>query len=797
MKHIVLGIMMLLALSVSGLAQNKTISLNGRWELSYGLCDREAPTTLGEAKAQGWETIPATVPGNVELDLAAAGKIDFDMEMGSNVYKLREYEVYRWFFHRTFESPKLGKNERALLVFDGIDCIAKIWVNDSLVAETDNMLISHTIDVTDALNPSGTNTVDVRIDPVVLEARKYVNGSIGTRKFVRVEYEHIRKAGHMYGWDILPRIISAGLWRDVSLVVKKANQLDDVFWMTDKINMEKKTADLLLDWQITTDYPNIDSLYLEYEIMKSGKTVFSRREAIYSFCGRQRMTLENVDYWWPRGYGDPNLYNTKVRLIDAKNNILDEREAVLGVRTIQLCRSELTTKENPGWFYFLVNGEKVFIRGTNWVPLDALHSRDYQFLQSTMDMVVDLNCNMIRCWGGNVYETDEFYKLCNENGILVWQDFGLAGTAYSQDLEFAKKVRQEAIQIIVRLRNNPCIALWSGSNEIDISVGWNFSKPVDPNMDMISRDVLTHAVWEYDPLREFLPSCPYISPESYAHELGASKVMPQVHLWGPRGYYKTPFYTENQAHFVAEIGYHGCPNRESLEKMMSKDCVYPWTKDGQWNDEWMTKAVRCLPAFKGVDDRNDLMINQVKVLFGEKLTNLDKFIFASQVVQGEAMKYFIEMWRMDKFNHSGVIWWNVRDGWPIISDAVVDYYNSKKLAYYYIRQVQTNVCVMIGDAKEGLHPIVAVNDTREVKKGTTVIRDAETGEILYSGTFFIPENGKTTLGFIAKQDKQSMWLIDYIVDGKTYHNHYLAGEAPFKLSDYEKWYKKLQLELDK
>ena len=793
MKKLFLFFLIIFAtLSLS--AQNETVSLNGQWNLTYGLCDKNAPATPDELKASGWESITATVPGNVELDLVAAGKIDYDIELGSNVYKLREYEVYRWWYQRSFETPKLGKNERALLVFDGIDCIAKIWVNNQLVAETDNMLISHTIDVTDVLNPSGSNTLDVRIDPVVLEARKYVNGSIGSRKFVRVEYEHIRKAGHMYGWDILPRIVSAGLWRDVTLVVKKANQLDNIFWMTDKIDMEKKTADLLLDWQITTDHLNIDSMYLEYEILKDGKQVFSRKEAIYSFCGRQRMTLENVDYWWPRGYGEPALYDTKVRLLDKDNKVLDEREAVLGVRTVQLKRSELTTKENPGYFYFLVNGEKIFVRGTNWVPLDALHSRDHQFLQSTIDMVIDLNCNLIRCWGGNVYETDEFYKLCNENGIMIWQDFGLAGTAYTQDLDYAQKVREEAIQVIVRLRNNPCVVLWSGNNEIDISIGWNFSKNVDPNVDILSRDILTRAVWEYDPLREFLPSCPYVSPESYAHELGAKSVMPQVHLWGPRGYYKTPFYTQSQAHFVSEIGYHGCPSRSSLEKMMSPQCVYPWTKYGKWNDEWMTKSVRCLPAFKGVDDRNDLMINQVKVLFGEKLKDLDQFIFASQVVQGEAMKYFVELWRMDKFDRTGIIWWNVRDGWPIISDAVVDYYNNKKLAYYYIRQVQTNTCVMIGDAVNGLHPIVAVNDTREAKQGTLTVKDADSGEVLYNGSFNVPANGKVTAGYISAQSKQAMWLIDYTVDGKTYHNHYMAGEAPFKLKDYERWHKKLKIE---
>lgn len=273
-------------------------------------------------------------------------------------------------------------------------------------------------------------------------------------------------------------------------------------------------------------------------------------------------------------------------------------------------------------------------------------------------------------------------------------------------------------------------------------------------------------------------------------------LLPEVHLWGPRGYYKAPFYTETNAHFVSEIGYHGCPNRESLEKMFDADFVYPWTSDEKWNDQWQTKAVRPHPLSTVTINRNNLMINQVNALFGVKLKDLDQFIFASQVVQAEAMKYFIELWRMDKFRKTGIIWWNLRDGWPIISDAVVDFYNSKKLAYYYIKQVQHDACVMIGDAKEGEHQVVAVNDTRKEKTGNVVVRDADSGETLFSATFTIPVNGKVLVGNIPQTAKQSMWLIDYTIGNEKYTNHYLAGTAPFKLEDYQRWYKKMNIKRD-
>jgi beta-mannosidase len=531
---------------------------------------------------------------------------------------------------------------------------------------------------------------------------------------------------------------------------------------------------------------------MEVLLKNHSQILFKNSYPLYNHCSRQMIALENVDFWWPKGYGDAVLYEATVRIIDENKKVLDEKVQKIGIRTAELIFTDLTTQEKPGEFLFKINGEKIFVRGTNWVPLDALHSRDKNHLKDAFTMINDLNCNMIRCWGGNVYEDQKFYDLCDENGIMVWQDFSFAGTVYPQDSEFAEKVRNEAINVVLKLRPHPSLVLWCGNNEIDISIGWIFSKPINPSLDRISRDVLPRVVWEYDPIRTYLPSSPYCSEELFKQGNKIS-LMPQVHLWGPRGYYKTPFYTDVNAHFVAEIGYHGCPNRSSLEKMFNPESVYPWTKSGEWNDEWQTKAVSCHPNSTLTIDRNNLMIRQVYALFGDTLKDLDQFIFASQVVQAEAMKFFIELWRMEKFRKTGIIWWNLRDGWPIISDAVVDYYNSKKLAYYYIRQVQYNNCVMIGDPKSGTHPVVAVNDTREASSGKVMIRDADSGKQLFSRPFNIPANGKTVIGTVPSTSKQAMWLIEYTIGDKKYTNHYLAGKAPFKLADYNRWYSKLNI----
>ncbi|MCE5347900.1 MAG: glycoside hydrolase family 2 [Bacteroidales bacterium] len=770
---------------------NSDKSLNGEWKLYYGPYDRNAPATPYELNDMKWPGIPAAVPGNVEIDMLTSGKIK-NPEVGNNIYDLRKYESYQWWYFKTFETPLHNSDESVEIVFEGLDCFGSVWINNMFVGKTSNMLINHRFDITNLLIPNGTNSIYICINPAVVEGQKYTNGVIGGRSEFASESVHVRKAPHMYGWDIMPRLISAGLWRDVYLDIKKTTRLKQIYWMTNSVDVQKRNAQLLLDWEFVTDYSAIDRLTMEVSIMQNSKSAYEESFPLITYCGRKRISLDNVDFWWPRGYGDPSLYEAIVRIRDDKNNVLDEKKQKIGIRTAELISTPITTKENPGEFVFKINGEKIFVRGTNWVPLDALHSRDQNHLKDAIRMIADLNCNMIRCWGGNVYEDHSFFDLCDQNGVMVWQDFAMGCTTYPQDNDFVEKIKKEATEVVIKLRNHPSLVLWSGNNENDASLEWTLNKQIDPERDIISRDILPRIIWEFDPLRTYLPSSPYCSEEYF--KLGRNPdLLPEVHLWGPRGYYKAPFYTDVHAHFVSEIGYHGCPNRNSLERMFDPEYVYPWTTDGKWNDEWQTKAVRAHPKSKTYDFRNDLMIKQVKALFGDYPKDLDEFIFASQSVQAEAMKFFVELWRMDKFRKTGIIWWNLRDGWPIISDAVVDYYNGKKLAYYYIRQVQHNACVMIGDSKEGKHPVVAVNDTREEKSGTVTVRDADTGETLLSASFIIPVNGKTVIGNIPDNLKQSMWLIDYSIGKEKFTNHYLNGEAPFKLSDYHRWYKKLNI----
>ncbi len=239
--------------------------------------------------------------------------------------------------------------------------------------------------------------------------------------------------------------------------------------------------------------------------------------------------------------------------------------------------------------------------GPEVLPFAGYSPRD-----ATMDLVDDLGCNIVRCWGGNVYESDHFFNLCDEKGIMVWQDFAYACTVYPQTADFLARVQEEIEAVVKRLRNHPSLAIWCGDNEIDagyVGVGLN------PEHNRLTREVIPNVLQRLDPYRHFVPSSPYIPP-SVGTKSDAYDSTPEQHLWGPRNYYKSPYYLEHSAHFIGEIGYHGCNNVESIKKFISPEHVWPW----QDNPEWRYHDVS---HHRGFDrDRIKLMANQVKEVFG-------------------------------------------------------------------------------------------------------------------------------------------------------------------------------------
>ena len=748
------------------------ISLDGTWQLSYG--------PQGADRA-GFATIPAQVPGNVELDLMQAGVLP-DLAHADNIYLLREVEGYQWWYRRSFATPALGPGERLELVFEGLDCIGTVWVNDQLVGEPRNMLIPHRFDVTDALRQGEDNEIVVRIDSAVLEGRRHQPAMVEGAMGANWESLSVRKAAHMYGWDIMPRVVSAGLWRSVYLEVIPPTHWSDVYLATMATDPASGRADVLADWHFITDRSDTDGWQVQLTLSLDGEVAHQSSHPVIGTHNRVRFTVENTRLWWPRGYGDQPLHDVEIKLLDRDGAVLAAKTQRLGLRTIRLVRRDITP-DRDGEFVFVVNGERVFAKGSNWVPLDALHSRDPQHVAGAMDMIRDLNCNMVRCWGGNVYEDHAFFDLCDERGIMVWQDFALACALYPQTDDFCAVIAHEAEVIIRRLRQHPSLALWAGNNENDgfYYGGW-LAAPLDPNTDRLSREVLREAVRRHDPFRDYLPSSPYMSPEVVAS--GAPyKWMPEDHLWGPRDDFKGPYYTGSPCHFVSEIGYHGCPNRESLARMMDADHLWPW----QDNEQWLTHAVRPHRDMTGYNYRVPLMGKQIEVLFQAIPDNLDDYILASQISQAEAKKFFIERFRSGKWRRTGILWWNLRDGWPIISDAIVDYYGGRKLAYEVIKRVQADVCAICGEAELDWHTLHVVNDTLQPASGQLTVRDLDSGAVLFAGDYAVEANGRTELGAVPAATEPAMWLLEWTHGDQTLRNHYLAGPRPFALADFRRW----------
>ena len=777
----------LLVFSFTSPAHEK-ISLNGKWDLEFW--EQEGDPVTDPAAIAGLKTtrLSATVPGNVELDLLAAGMIE-NPEIGNNIYKLRPYEFCQWMYSRHFTAPSLVDGQRLILDFGGIDCIADIWLNGEKIGSADDALIAHRFDVTGKAK-AGDNLLQVVLRSAVLEAQKELVGTYSFRHYT--ESVWIRKPRHCYGWDIMPRLVSAGLWRDVSLIVQDPVSISDVHWVTVDTDPATGNVSAFVDVQVKYPASKIDKVKLHVKLEKDGSTAYEIERILPTFAWRTEFKLDKAELWWPKGYGDPALYDGTVSIVDEDGTVLASDTRKVGFRTVRLDRSEMI-KDGEGEFSFFINGERIFVRGTNWVPLDGFHSRDARWVDSTLDMVVDLNCNMIRCWGGNVYEDTPFYDRCDREGIMVWQDFSMAGVIYPQDDRFVSKLRDEIKQVVIKFRGHPSLAIWSGNNENDNSLLWTLPTfHIDPNRDVISRKMIPEVLYEFDPTRPYLPSSPYFSEEAFQNGCQRSD-LPQDHLWGPRGYYKDPFYKDAQAIFVSEIGYHGAPNKESVEKMFTKDCRYPWTRDGDWNEEWMTKSVRPLPFFVEFEGRNDLMTKQINLLFGFRPKTLEDFIAASQSTQAEAMKYFVEKFRGERFRRTGIIWWNVRDGWPIVSDAIVDYYNSKKLAYSYLWNAQRTVCVLINDEEEGVLPLRAVNDSFVPAEGKVKVTDVESGKVIYNGKFSVGSNDRSLVAGLPVPHGQGVLLIEYETGGQKFRNHYLYGAPPFDFKSYQRWLKEAGL----
>lgn len=749
------------------------------WKLAYvknAALPKTLPVTV-EALLCALPVIDAEVPGNFELDLFRAGKIE-DPFYSTNTAVLQELEDMHLFY---FTECDISDPE-VELTFEGIDTVAEIYINGVLAARSENMFLPCVLPRPFRL---GKNEIVVHIKPACLEARRYEVNPLCNAQPYNYESLFLRKAAHSFGWDIMPRIVSAGIYLPVTVKPYKKNRITDLYLTTHGIDLDRRVAHmyLTLNTQMESDRAR------DYSIRVRGvcrDSSFSFQKTLWHTATQIGFDLANCHFWYPKNYGAQDLYETTVELYRGEE-LCDSRTLSIGVRTVELLTSDSTPDGKIGEFCFLVNDQRVFLLGSNWVPLDAFHSRDSERLDRALAMLDDIGCNAVRVWGGGIYESDRFYDFCDRHGILVWQDFAMACAVYPQDEDFLRRLGEEATYQIKRLRNHASLGLLAGDNECDTAYRDFNSRRRDPNTNLITRKLLPDLVRRYAYTTTFLPSSPYISPRAYDERLP----LPEDHLWGPRDNFKGDFYKNAVCRFVSETGYQGMPSPASLKKFLREPEVL-FRDKATWlpTDEYALHA--SCPDTKDKSGaylyRIGLTYRQTELLFGKASDDFATFLLQSQISQAEAKKYFIERVRLRKGECTGIIWWNLLDGWPQISDAVVDYYYTKKLAYHYIKRSQAPLCLMFDEPRDGQLVLHSVNEfSRDISLSYTV-RDLYGGRPEVRGFAVAKKDASRPILTLPVSDgEQAFYLIEWeSEDGVKGRNHYCTHLIPSDTDRYIK-----------
>ena len=795
------------------------IDLNGKWQLYMAPHNQVKGTDVHYKEVLDIENLPenidfvnidAQVPGNFELDMQKAGLLP-DIFMGTNTLLCQKYENRHLWYIKEFTLDEIPSGD-VFLRFEGIDTFADVYLNGWYIDLCDNMLIPHEYCVNEYIE-KGVNKIIVHIHPTAIEAREYDETPLAVGLPYNEDSLHVRKAPYMFGWDIMPRTVSGGLWRSVSLIEKSKHRVEDFYIGVASMNVRDTYAQLSGQLRIHTE----DDLVGDYEAVVTGDCGDSHFEQVVRFLGVNRnfsLQIHDAKFWWPKGEGEQNFYDIQVKLY-RKGELCDTYKTRIGIRCVELVRTSVIDDNGNGKVEFIINGRRTFIMGTNWVPLDAFPSQNEKRVIKALEMTEDIGCNMIRLWGGNIYESDTFYNWCDEHGIMIWHDFIMGCAYYPQYEVFCNKLREEAIVAVKRLRDHPSIVLWAGDNECDIFFTYAYKnlERLNPNENVLNRKVLPDVLRIHDGFRPYLPSSPYIDETAFA--LLDKNPLAEDHLWGPRNYYKSDYYTKATALFASETGFHGCPSVESLKKFITAEKLWPiMLPNGRPNEDYIVHAASMETKYVGkYEYRIALMLKQVAVLFGGVADNnrgtatpeesveyfeimkklfgdseqaLEGVAKASQIFQAEAFKYMIERFRIRKATHGGLIWWNIIDGWPQVSDAVVDYYFTKKLAYDYIKNSQQPLCLMFDEPNDqNCINLFAANEMPADKSFSYKVTRINDNTVVASGNATISAGGILQLDAVNYDyAEEPMFIIEWECDGKSGRNHYISDVRKLSYSKY-------------
>jgi len=684
------------------------ISLNARWALAHfdeGRGEKQG-AHLPEHDTGGW--LDAVVPGDVHLDLMRAGRIA-DPFVGLNHLDCRWMEEKEWWYRREFFVPGTFSGRRVELRFGGLDTFATVWVNGRLAGKHRNMFVPCTFDVSNLLDCGHRNTVAVRLtSPIRAVEGRSAQGLAAA--FETRERLHARKAQMSYGWDIAPRIITTGIWRPAYLVARGAVSIGDAAVRTASITRNR--ALVRLEIPLIRNGPDAGSAELEIEARSNrrGDQVVTKVLNVALRHGGQvvkaDLSVPNPRLWWPWNVGRPELYSLAVK-VSVQGKVEDDYRTRFGIRTLELVQEP--QQDGGRSFIFAVNGQPVYAKGTNWIPGDAIFARmTRKKYRELIDLALAGNMNMFRVWGGGIYEDPYFYRLCDERGIMVWQDFMFSCAEYPEDDEFLSEVRYEAEKVVGGLRNHPSVVLWCGDNEVDATRHWS-SK--DFRTNRINREVLPEVCSRLDPTRPYIPSSP-CSPFDDADP--QSQREGDHHNWRHGASYRDEAYTNDSCRFVSEIGHLSLPWPETVRKFIPEEHLWP-PENKVWDFHFGT--------VEGYDPKRRERLDEAIANFGfERPEGLEDYAYLSQVLQAVAYKEWMEHYRRRKFLCGGSLYWNLYDNWPQFSDAVVDYYQNPKIAYYYVSRAFSNLLVSLEELGDDMVGVWLINDELRDRSGKLLLR---------------------------------------------------------------------------
>lgn len=642
-------------------------------------------------KENKWLT--ATVPGTVHLDLMN-NKIIPDPYKDENEKKVQWVENEDWEYQTSFNiSSKELANQNIDLVFNGLDTFSEIYLNGKLLQSTDNMFRKWTIPVKQNLK-IGENVLKITFKSAV---------NVGKELAKKVPFttpesprSYVRKAQYQFGWDWGPRLVTAGIWKEVQINFWNQAKLENV--KIEQKVLTKQKADLNIHAVIFAEQEG------NYNISVNNKSQkITLKSGINTIAVPYQ--IQNPKLWQPNGWGDPNLYQLKISLQKDSKTIAEKSERI-GLRTVELIQE----KDKKGKsFYFKVNGNPMYTKGTNWIPSDSFTPRiTKEKYQKLIKDSKEANMNMIRVWGGGIYEDDEFFKACDENGILVWQDFMFAGSFYPSDENFQKNVEMEVKDQIERLQNHPSLALWCGNNEVDEAiVNWGYQKQfkyskedslqVWKDYKKIFHEVIPNAIKKYatSDKQIYWESSPSIG---WGHK--ESLTEGDSHYWGV-WWGEQPFeiYNEKVSRFASEYGFQGMPTLETTKSMFS----------GIPNLSLQNGTIK---AHEKHSRGWEIIDNYMKRDYYIP-TDFVKYNYVSQLLQARGMQVAIEAHRRAKPYNMGTLYWQLNDCWPVVSWSSIDYLGNWKALHYQIKRSFENQ-VILTEEKDGVLNFFAVND--ELKK---------------------------------------------------------------------------------